>query len=117
MLDSDASGSYAQSGDWPLWVCFSKHEFVSARDKLGRIRPVGVQLSALTASDTGCRVFIVADACGGMSERTEQAAIQRIAKAGGASVSVMMLAGEFAGDFRTAEAQSAIQVLYDMASA
>jgi nicotinamidase-related amidase len=78
---------------------------------------VAVQLPALTAADMGFRVFVVADACGGMSERTEQAAIQRIVKAGGALVSVMTLAGELAGDFRTAEAQAAIGVLYDMATA
>jgi nicotinamidase-related amidase len=78
---------------------------------------VAVQLPALTAADLGFRVFVVADACGGMSERTEQAAIQRIAKAGGALVSVMTLAGELAGDFRTAEAQAAIGVLYEMATA
>ncbi len=78
---------------------------------------VAVQLPALTALDMGYRVFVVADACGGMSERTEQAAIQRIVKTGGSLVSVMTLAGELAGDFRSAEAQAAIGVLYEMASA
>jgi len=78
---------------------------------------VAVQLPALTAADAGYRVFVVADACGGMSERTEQAAIQRIVKSGGALVSVMTLAGELAGDFRTADAQAAIEVLYAMATA
>jgi nicotinamidase-related amidase len=78
---------------------------------------VAVQLPALTAADMGYRVFVVADACGGMSERTEQAAIERIVNAGGSLVSVMTLAGELAGDFRTAEAQAAIGVLYDMANA
>lgn len=78
---------------------------------------VAVQLPALTAADMGYRVFVVADACGGMSERTEQAAFQRIGNAGGALVCVMTLAGELAGDFRTAQAQSAIGVLYEMATA
>jgi nicotinamidase-related amidase len=78
---------------------------------------VAVQLPALSAADSGYRVFVVADACGGMSERTEQAAIHRISKAGGALVSVMTLAGELAGDFRTVQAQSAIGVLYEMATA
>jgi nicotinamidase-related amidase len=77
---------------------------------------VAVQLPALTAADSGYRVFVVADAIGGMSERTEQAAIQRIVNSGGALVSVMTLAGELAGDFRTAEARAAIEVLYDMAA-
>lgn len=78
---------------------------------------VAVQLPALTAADLGYRVFVVVDACGGMSDRTEEAAFARIAKAGGTLVSVMTLAGELAGDFRTAEAQSAIGVLYAMATA
>jgi nicotinamidase-related amidase len=78
---------------------------------------VAVQLPALSAGDMGYRVFVVADACGGMSERTEQAAIQRILKTGGVLVSVMALAGEWAGDFGTAEAQSAVGVLYEMATA
>jgi nicotinamidase-related amidase len=78
---------------------------------------VAVQLPALTAADFGYRVFVVVDACGGMSERTEQAAIHRIIKSGGSTVSVIALAGELAGDFRSAEAQAAIGVLYEMASA
>jgi len=78
---------------------------------------VAVQLPALTAADWGYRVFVVADACGGMSERTEQAAIHRIIKAGGITVSVMGLAGELAGDFRSAEAQAAISILYEMSTA
>jgi nicotinamidase-related amidase len=78
---------------------------------------VAVQLPALTAADMGYRVFVVADACSGMSERTEQAAIQRMTKAGVATVSVMTLAGELAGDFHTAEAQAAIGILYEMAAA
>lgn len=78
---------------------------------------VAVQLPALSAADLGYRVFVVADACGGMSERTEQAAFQRIVKTGGAPVSVMTLAGEVAGDFRSAQAQAAIGVLYEMAMA
>ena len=78
---------------------------------------VAVQLPAITAADMGYRVLLVVDACSGMSERTEQAAIQRIVKAGGDTVSVMTLAGELAGDFGTAEAQAAIGILYEMASA
>jgi len=78
---------------------------------------VAVQLPALTAADLGYRVFVVIDACGGISERTEQAALQRISKGGGAMVSVMSLAGELCGDFHTPEAKSAIGILYEMATA
>jgi isochorismate hydrolase len=76
---------------------------------------LAVQPPALTASDRGYRVYVVLDACGGMSERTEQAALLRIAKAGATAVSVMTLAGELAGDFREAQAQHAIGILYEMA--
>ncbi len=78
---------------------------------------LAVQLPALTASDQGYRVYVVMDACGGMSERTEQAALLRMAKAGATTVSVMTLAGELAGDFREPKAQQAIGILYEMAGA
>jgi nicotinamidase-related amidase len=76
---------------------------------------LAVQLPALTASDQGYRVYVVLDACGGMSERTEQAALLRMAKAGATTVSVITLAGEIAGDFREPKAQQAIGILYEMA--
>jgi len=69
---------------------------------------LAVQLPALTASDLGYTVYVVMDACGGMSERTEQAA-------GATTVSVMTLAGEPAGDLRELKAQQAIGILYEMA--
>jgi nicotinamidase-related amidase len=78
---------------------------------------LAVQLPALTASDQGYRVYVVLDACGGMSERTEQAALLRITQAGATAVSVMALAGEIAGDFRQPVAQQAIGILYEMAKA
>ena len=76
---------------------------------------LAVQLPALTAADLGYRVLVVIDACGGMSERTEQAALLRITNAGATAVSVMTLAGELAGDLREAKAQQAIGILYEMA--
>jgi Isochorismatase family len=104
---------------------FLNEEIVSAIKATGRktllisgvATELAVQLSALTASDQGYKVFIVLDACGGMSERTEQAALQRMAKAGATTVSVMTLAGELAGDFREAKAQQAIEILYELAKA
>ena len=102
---------------------FLNEEIVSAVQATGRktllisgvATELAVQLPALTASDQGYRVYVVLDACGGMSERTEQAALLRIAKAGATTVSVMTLAGELAGDFREAKAQRAIGILYEMA--
>lgn len=77
---------------------------------------LAVQLPALTAADLGYNVYVVLDACGGMSERTEEAALRRLAKAGVTTVSVMTLAGELAGDFRDTKAQQAIGILYEMAT-
>jgi nicotinamidase-related amidase len=76
---------------------------------------LAVQLPAISAADLGYKVFVVLDACGGMSERTEQAALLRLSKAGASAVSVMTLAGEIAGDFRDSRAQKAIGILYEMA--
>jgi hypothetical protein len=102
---------------------FLNEEIVSAIKATGRksllisgvATELAVQLPALTAADQGYRVYVVLDACGGMSERTEQAALLRIAKAGATTVSVMTLAGELAGDFREPKAQQAIGILYEMA--
>jgi nicotinamidase-related amidase len=76
---------------------------------------LAVQLPALTGVDLGYRTFVVVDACGGTSDRTEQAALSRILAHGGSTVSVMTLAGEMAGDFREPKAQAAIGILFDMA--
>ena len=102
---------------------FLNEEIVSAITATGRktllisgvATELAVQLPALTAADLGYNVYLVLDACGGMSERTEQAALLRLANAGATTVSVMTLAGELAGDFREAKAQQAIGILYEMA--
>ena len=104
---------------------FLNPEIVSAIEATGRktlllsgvATELAVQLPALSASDQGYRVYVVLDACGGLSERTEQAALLRLAKAGATTVSVITLAGELAGDFRDAKAQQAIGILYEMAKA
>jgi len=102
---------------------FLNEDIVSAIQATGRrtllisgvATELAVQLPALTASDQGYKVYVVVDACGGMSERTEQAALLRMSKAGATTVSVMTLAGELSGDFREAKAQQAIGILYEMA--
>ncbi len=78
---------------------------------------LAVQFPALTAASLGFNVFVVLDACGGMSDRTEQAALHRIAQAGATTVSVMTLAGEMAGELNTPKAQQAVRILFEMASA
>ncbi len=78
---------------------------------------LAVQLPALTGVDLGYRTFVVVDACGGTSQRTEQAALTRITGHGGSTVSVIALAGELAGDFGQPQAQAAIGVIFEMAVA
>jgi Isochorismatase family len=104
---------------------FLNGEIVSAIKATGRktllisgvATELAVQLAALTASDQGYQVYIVLDACGGISERTEQAALLRLTKAGANAVSVMTLAGELAGDLRQAKAQQALGIVFEMAKA
>lgn len=50
-----------------------------------------VEAPANTGSDLGYRMLVVIDACGGMTARTEQAALQRMQAAGVNLVSVMTL--------------------------
>ena len=76
---------------------------------------LAVQLPALTAADLGYRVHIVIDACGGMSERTEEAALLRLLHAGVTPVSVITLAGELAGELTSPRAQQAVGILFAMA--
>lgn len=75
---------------------------------------LAVQLPALSASDLGYRVFIVIDAVAGISERSEDAALRRIAQAGASTVSIATLSGELAGDFSQPRAQQAIGILFEM---
>jgi nicotinamidase-related amidase len=77
---------------------------------------LAVQLPATTAAEQGYRAILVVDACGGISERTEQAALARVAHAGATTTCVMTLAGELAGDFRQSTAQAAIGVVFEMAA-
>lgn len=76
---------------------------------------LAVQLPALSGMSLGYRMFVVVDASGGISERTEAAALSRILQAGASTVSVATLAGELAGDFSQPTAQQAIQILFQMA--
>ena len=105
--------------------CFQNHrvrDLIAASGRRtillsGVATELAVQLPALSASAAGYRVFVVIDACGGMSARTERAALDRIHQAGGSSISVITLAGEIAGDLREPRAQQAIGVLFELAKA
>ncbi len=80
----------------------------------GAATEVAVQLPTLSGSDLGYRMFIVIDAVAGISARTEDAALRRIAQAGASTVSIATLSGELAGDFSQPKAQKAVAILFEM---
>jgi len=102
LLNDDIASTIASSGRRTLLLS-------------GVATELAVQLPALTGIDLGYRTFVVIDACAGTSERTENAALQRITQHGGATVSVLTLAGELAGDLRQPRAQQAVGILFAMA--
>lgn len=75
---------------------------------------VAVSLPALSGLRHGYRTFTVLDACGGISERSEQAALSRITSAGGSLTSVATLIGELAVDFSTATGQQMLKLLFEL---
>ncbi len=75
-----------------------------------------VQHSALSGVAQGLNVQIVLDACGGLSPRTEDAALRRLVQAGVVTTSVPSVAGQLAGEFTQPKGGQAIGILYEMAS-
>jgi nicotinamidase-related amidase len=75
-----------------------------------------VQHSSLSAAAHGFEVQVVIDACGGLSPRTEDAALRRLTQNGVAIASIASIAGQLAGDFTASLGSQAIGVLYEMAS-
>lgn len=78
---------------------------------------VAVQLPALTAAAEGYDVHVIVDACGGVTERSEDAALRRLTQGGVKTSSLLSLIGELAGDFSQPKGQEAIGVLFELASA
>jgi nicotinamidase-related amidase len=74
-----------------------------------------VQHSALSGLAHGFGVQIIIDGCGGLSSRTEDAALRRLIQAGAVTTSVASLAGQLAGDFTQPQGGQALGVLYEMA--
>ena len=58
---------------------------------------VVVELAALGAIENGYRAEVVTDACGGLSDRSEEAAFRRMAEDGIVLTSVVAVFGELAG--------------------
>jgi Isochorismatase family len=57
--------------------------------------------AVLDAREQGFDVFVPVDVCGGMSERTEQAALSQMIAAGAITTSVVSIATKLAPDFTT----------------
>lgn len=75
-----------------------------------------VQHSALSGIEHGLQVQVVVDACGGLSARTEDAALRRLAQAGVVTTSIASIAGQLAGDFTQPKGGQAIGIFYEMVS-
>jgi hypothetical protein len=73
-----------------------------------------VQWLVLSGIARGYRVYLVVDACGGLSERSEAAALRRFEAAGAVMTSVVSLAGEISGDFNAPPGSEAIAVVYQL---
>ncbi|BCJ38185.1 hypothetical protein Athai_56880 [Actinocatenispora thailandica] len=67
--------------------------------------------TALDALAAGFDVQVVADVCGGLSDRTEQAAYRQIEAAGGRITSVPSLASDMVRDFTTPTGRTTIETL------
>jgi nicotinamidase-related amidase len=72
-----------------------------------------VQRTALDALAARFEVHVAVDACGGLSQRTEEAAWRRIVSAGAATTSVTTFAAELAGDFTTEAGGATLGIMYE----
>ncbi|HEY0791951.1 MAG TPA: isochorismatase family protein [Chthoniobacterales bacterium] len=71
-----------------------------------------VVLHAVTAAiDAGCRALVAVDACGGLSERTEGAALRQIEAYGGEVTSTVTIATALEPDFTTDRGKQMFAIL------
>jgi nicotinamidase-related amidase len=123
MAEVEAGGA-----GWPRFVrttpnSFNDAELRAAIEASGRrtllvsgvATEVAVELPCLTAAAEGYEVHVVLDACGGVSPRTEDAALRRMIQAGVRTTSIPTLIGELAGDFTEPKGGQAIGVLFELA--
>lgn len=75
-----------------------------------------VQHSALSGAAQGFQVQGVVDACGGLSPRTEDAALRRLVHAGVVTTSIPSVAGQLAADLTQPRGMQALGIFYEMAS-
>ena len=76
-----------------------------------------VQRTALDAIEAGLTVHVAVDACGGITQRTEEAAWRRIVAAGGVTTSVTTFIAELASDFTTPLGGQSLALVYENAGA
>jgi len=67
--------------------------------------------AAASAIQNGYGFIVAVDACGGMSERTESAALQQIRDLGGIVSSVVSIATALAPDFTTTQGQKMFEIV------
>lgn len=104
---------------------FENAEFRKAIEDSGRgtlivcgvATEIAVHWIVLSGIANGYRVYVVADACGGLGVRSEQAAFRRFDAAGAVMTSVVSLASEISGDFTRPIGRAAIDVVYEMIGA
>ncbi len=77
----------------------------------GTVTEIAVQMAALSGLALGYRVFVVVEAVGGASQRTEEAAFHRLLQAGATTTSATALCLEIAGDFRQPKGEQAMKIL------
>jgi nicotinamidase-related amidase len=75
-----------------------------------------VQHSCLSAAARGYAVQLVVDACGGISPRTEDAALRRLVAAGVVPTSLASLAGQLAGEFTQPRGAQALGLVFQLAN-
>lgn len=92
-------GAIEASGRKTLVVCGVATEIV-------------VQWLVLSGLANGYKVHVVVDCCGGLGERSEQAALRRVEAAGAVMNSVMSLSGEWAGDMSQPIGRETIEVVW-----
>jgi nicotinamidase-related amidase len=118
----------AAADGWPRFVrttpnSFNDAELRAAIEASGRkillvsgvATEVAVELPCLSAAAEGYEVQVVVDACGGISQRSEDASLRRMTQAGVRATSIPTLIGELAGDFTLPRGGAAIGVLFELA--
>jgi nicotinamidase-related amidase len=70
--------------------------------------------AALDAVREGYKVLVAIDACGGMSERTEAAAIEQVRAAGALVTSVVSIATALSPDFTADKGKQMFQIVQQL---